>query len=829
MIGNSEGKLKGRGIASLAVPAGALGKDKSNLPVLETKLQKKSRKGYWQNRYFRANNHYLIYFKKPKMQKICCCHDLCKAVTIETSGRFGYFEIEFQDDVLVSLKAKDLDEAEAWVDNLLARRTLFKSNPSKTSNYGTSDANGPSGRSIRTNTGTQGGIMLEGYLSKKSPARFRGWQPRYFILGNGLLRYYKTKPEDDQIDESMLGAVHVAGVLSIFNVTNDKECLSFVLKTEARTFELKASNRNECKEWIRAIDEARSKMQNDAQALEETVQEVEMRKATAALPQLIQIFDATDSNERAESIMMHVITTFESHGTTENNEKDSLTSMVKGLTDCLEQLNDIVDTCTSVDPIRHDIIQEHIQYYHGSILFKVNAVQFMKEDEIKAHEALRVMDFVNAYSDLLKRASAAGADVASFNADDDDKVKDILTFLTGCYVSRAAPELENMCHNVSSFVINSPDQAIRENNNMYQTTAPIDLNNMMNRYVEVSGRGGLDSLQARVFSMCLDGIVAYHHDVELHVTGMSNGEHLVFLCAIANDAETFSSSMESFEDEFIDLIEQYNLEDDLEMATTICLQLGSLALHQMEYIIFLDINVLFDSLFDKNWINGNDDTMNDICTTFHDYFDDFSTRCNPRTLVKLIGICYNRLLIEYIGHLIQVCTKKNRKTGSRSVMVNDSNIFSPSIFKVHDITESIRLDLQNAKIMFEEASETAEHRTGRSFRHQTQLDGWFQDLIYRTHVEDIHENIFRPMCSAHKKNMVAFPHIYCFVSQLTLLRDYKWDVEELGLSKEEMKHLKKPPARIDILNNAFSCLHDIYEMKIADITTLVANGESVHG
>jgi hypothetical protein len=57
MIGNSEGKLKGRGIASLAVPAGALGKDKSNLPVLETKLQKKSRKGYWQNRYFRANNH----------------------------------------------------------------------------------------------------------------------------------------------------------------------------------------------------------------------------------------------------------------------------------------------------------------------------------------------------------------------------------------------------------------------------------------------------------------------------------------------------------------------------------------------------------------------------------------------------------------------------------------------------------------------------------------------------------------------------------------------------------------------------------------------------
>ena len=43
----------------MAVPAGALGPDKSNIPVLVTKLKKKSRKGRWDNRYFRANNHYL--------------------------------------------------------------------------------------------------------------------------------------------------------------------------------------------------------------------------------------------------------------------------------------------------------------------------------------------------------------------------------------------------------------------------------------------------------------------------------------------------------------------------------------------------------------------------------------------------------------------------------------------------------------------------------------------------------------------------------------------------------------------------------------------------
>ena len=35
------------------------------------------------------------------------------------------------------------------------------------------------------------------------------------------------------------------------------------------------------------------------------------------------------------------------------------------------------------------------------------------------------------------------------------QLKEIIEFLTICYVSRAAPELRKMCHNISSFVINS--------------------------------------------------------------------------------------------------------------------------------------------------------------------------------------------------------------------------------------------------------------------------------------------------------------------------------------------------------------------------------------
>tara|TARA_B100000795_G_scaffold268800_1_gene256558 strand:- start:1167 stop:3251 length:2085 start_codon:yes stop_codon:yes gene_type:complete len=694
MIGNSEGKLKGAGMqrgTTMAVPAGALGPDKSNIPVLVTKLKKKSRKGRWDNRYFRANNHYLTYYKSAKLAKICCCHDICKATHIEVNGRFGYFDVEFGDET-VALKAKDLDEAETWVENLTARRKLFQGTLSSTIGNDNDD-----GRVQRANTGITGGIILEGYLDKKSPSRFRGFQARYFILGDGLVRYYKTKPEDSEIDSEMQGALHVAGLISVLPVMTDKEKLSFILKMPGRTFELKAKSTPDCILWITALDQAHNKMKEDNQALEEQVQEKQEQDAVAQLPQLVQMFDATDSGERAENIMMHVVSTFEHH------HSETIDGMVQGLTDCLEELNDMVETCASIDPPRSDIIQEHISYYHGSILFKVNEVKFMPKENIQAHEALRMMDFVNAYSDLLERAAKAGADVATFNAEEDDKVKEILDFLTICYVSRAAPELKKMCHNISSFVINSPQQAIRDHGGSYTTTAPIDLNNMINQYVEISGRGGLDSLQARVFGMCLDGMCAYHHDVELHCTDLKSGEDLIFLCAIANDAESFLTSMETLEDRFIDLIEDNEMEDELEATTMQCHMLGQLALLQMETVIFNDLGPFFRKLFDAEWSSGNSEAMETILATLEDYFEEFSTRCHHRSMVKLIGYCYNRFLVEYVSQMIEKYTKRSRN-GARG----------PTKLCLNPTTAQIIAgDLFHAKDIFTTAAETIEHSNGR--------------------------------------------------------------------------------------------------------------------
>lgn len=365
MIGNSAGTLKGAGLTSSAIPPGAITEDRSKLPVLKGKLKKQSRKGKWQTRYFRTTNYFLTYYKTQKYQKICCCHDICTAVRISTTGRFGYFDIEFDDNV-VSLKADSLDEAEKWVDNLNARAKLFANESSS---------------QIPTGAGTseKREILIQGMLQKKSPTRFRGWQPRYFILTPGELRYFKQKPQGPDNYDDFVGVVHIAGIVSVFpSSTNSEECCFLLNTSSHRTFELKAGSSKSCAEWIIAIDSAKHKSGEVTSHLDEKIAEVEEAARQALIPELIKEFDRTDAGERAMTTQMKFIEAFE-----HVDKGGSIEDMVGVLTDILEELSDMIDTCNSVEPPRLEIVNEHIDYYHPLILFKItNCITGIKEEQV---------------------------------------------------------------------------------------------------------------------------------------------------------------------------------------------------------------------------------------------------------------------------------------------------------------------------------------------------------------------------------------------------------------------------------------------------------------
>ena len=369
MIGNSEGTLKGAGLASSAIPAGAVAADRSKLPVLEGRLKKQSRKGNWQTRYFRTTNHFLTYYKTKKYNKICCCHDICKAVEIDATGRFGYFDLEFPDSI-VSLKADNLTEAETWVENLKARAKLFSSQSQRAALSKDADGEGPND--------DHRSILIEGMLQKKSPSRFRGWQSRYFILTAGELRYFQKKPRGPDDYDSFVGVVHIAGMQSVFPSSTDPDECCFMLNASNRNFELQADSSKACAKWIQAIDKAKHKGFEATSHLDAKIAEVEEAARQALIPELIKDFDRTDAGERAMNTQMKFIEAFE-----HVDNGGSIEDMVGVLTDVLEELNDMMDTCNSVDPPRIEIVHEHVDYYHPLILFKItNCITVIKEDEV---------------------------------------------------------------------------------------------------------------------------------------------------------------------------------------------------------------------------------------------------------------------------------------------------------------------------------------------------------------------------------------------------------------------------------------------------------------
>ena len=82
-----------------------------------------------------------------------------------------------------------------------------------------------------------------------------------------------------------------------------------------------------------------------------------------------------------------------------------------------------------------------------------------------------------------------------------------------------------------------------------------------------------------------------------------------------------------------------------------------------------DLIPSFDQLFNNTWATGEStEVMDNMLMTLEDYFSEFRQRCNSRSLVKLIGYCYNRFLVNYTSSLISACTKKLR-SGARSIGV----------------------------------------------------------------------------------------------------------------------------------------------------------------
>ena len=365
------------------------------------------------------------------------------------------------------------------------------------------------------------------------------------------------------------------------------------------------------------------------------------------VPQCIREFDKQDPSERAAILQQEGVYAFEEA----EDADDSVDGVMNICTEVLEELTDVVDACLSQDPKRYDVIKEYLQAYQGMLLFKVtNFTNEAEVGDLEAHEALRLMDFILAYTHLIDKALQDNDDEdlkALFNT---EVFKEELIFLRDSYCIKAKPTLTNMCENIAKITLQNPAKAISEKSDgKYHTPAPVDLFSMINEYVAIAGRGGMKELQVEVIKMCLSGIKQYQKCMEEGIVEFEDpADELLLLCAIINDCDEIADNLDSnIEDQYEDLLEEFDIEREMDAVRIQCQSLSRFSTGTIKNVIFQDLHEIKDNLFDtESW--KSQENLDACLCTIDDYLGDFGDRLVDMSYLTLVGLCFSEMVKLYV-------------------------------------------------------------------------------------------------------------------------------------------------------------------------------------
>jgi len=532
--------------------------DSSQLDVIQGYLQKQSSKwGTWQKRYFCVSNQYLNYFSCQKMLVLKASCDLTDMEEdASLVGRFGGFQLNFG-HTIVNVRAKDLKSAGEWVRAINQRYEHFLLNPveekkiveeshtplvvqkmtkskklkkvvsSAITEIGKKQIRSSSLDAIWANTAV---CVKEGWLSKQSPSRFKAWQSRYFRLIDGSLYYYKS---DSSSLGDFQGRILLNSACHISMDMDDNKNVIFI-HTSFRKYIMKADNDNLQKDWMDSILQHQLEKRNRISLTEDDFEDEEEVVQT---PQWILQWDTMDHVEHIQHVQDHLNEKFANCG-------DDLNLITQTCSSLIEELDDLASQCLVGECPRLDILQTKLKMYH--LKFEQEIGMFLCGDDFEAlttQDILRLMDIITAYGEYLEK-------ILGYDADLRDSLPqfsmiDNVEKMAARYLHELQDTLGTWIENIisSNFArgMSCLERANREST-IVNTSAPVDLFNMINETIIMAQASGVEPLIAPVLSCCLITLVDYKTNLFYGLERSSSGEalkgELAFLCALVNDCSS---------------------------------------------------------------------------------------------------------------------------------------------------------------------------------------------------------------------------------------------------------------------------------------------------
>lgn len=480
---------------------------------------------------------------------------------------------------------------------------------------------------------------MSGVLRKLSPRAKRGkgikgWQKRYFMLENCILKYFKTEPTTG--DEMPQGEIRMDQLTSL-TLADSHGSLGMKLTIAGRVYYLMAESEVDLQKWVDAIE--RSTLRGIVQALDykESPAGTDRGEATSTPQESARKKRALPSPEAvAESFE----TLFEPrHGWAEEVEED-----LGRATSVVLQLVSVVDRFV-FEQVDEAVVDELAARCHQCIVRRI--VAYVGAIPPQAYEqgiTHSVLSWMRTYHDELEQ-QAGSLSPALFEL---ECVKPLCEH----YRVSMLETMTKWCKNLIQLERESVEHIEHSDEDGLFTGGPVDLFTMVNQQIAAAHSTGVDQLTFSVLLACEAVFRFYVDEISKQVTTDWQTMPLEYLCAVVNNCSKMMEHAAELSQQAELLLNEAQFSSLApDRVAQGFLDVAKVAVTSIVDKMMVDLVPLFAKIFSDAWFKDQNG-MGTVIATTGDFLCDLQLWVQEFFFKRLVTQVLDRVVYYYIEALL---------------------------------------------------------------------------------------------------------------------------------------------------------------------------------
>ncbi|XP_030060877.1 exocyst complex component 3 [Microcaecilia unicolor] len=326
----------------------------------------------------------------------------------------------------------------------------------------------------------------------------------------------------------------------------------------------------------------------------------------------------------------------------------------------LDDLTVVKNLAVQCFPPHYEIFKKFLGLYHQSL---ASRIQELAAEDLEANEIVTLLTWVlNTYQSAEMMGNPELAPEVDVNSLQPLLSNDVINQLLSKYMSTLTSNIIGWLRKAletdrKDWEKNSEPEA--DQDGYYQTTLPAIVFQMFEQNLQVATQISED-LKVKVLLLCLQQmssfLIRYKEEAQSYKEEhLRNRQHpacyVQYMIAIINNCQTFKESIISLKRKYLrNDMEEGVLTNHSNMDVTLetIAKEGCLSLLDE---VFMDLEQHLNDLMTRKWLGGTN-SVDTICVTIEDYFNDFAKIKKPYKK-KMTIEAHRRVVVEYIKAIMQ--------------------------------------------------------------------------------------------------------------------------------------------------------------------------------